>query len=184
MGAWYRDQLRGAGGFDEEMVRNQDDELSYRLRRLGRRVYLEPGLRSEYRPRGDWWKLWRQYFQYGFWKVRILQKHPGMMRMRHFVPSIFVLTGTTMTLAALFSSYAAWGLLIGVVLYFSLGSLAAVKSRGELRQRALLPLVFFALHSSYGAGFLAGMIRFAGKWRLREASRFAERADLGAPAVD
>ena len=184
MGAWYRDQLMGAGGFDEEMVRNQDDELSYRLRRLGRRVYLEPGLRSEYRPRGDGWKLWRQYFQYGFWKVRILQKHPGMMRSRHFIPSIFVLVGTTATISALFSSYAAWGLLAGVVLYFTLGLIAALRSRGGLLQRSLLPLVFFALHSSYGAGFLAGQVRFAGKWRLREASRFDEGANISAPVVD
>lgn len=34
--------------------------------------------------------LWQQYFEYGLYKVRVLQKHPWQMRPRQFIPLIFV----------------------------------------------------------------------------------------------
>ena len=76
------------GLFDEELVRNQDDELNYRLRDLGGRVLLSPEIKSEYVVRSRPRALISQYFQYGYWKVRVMQKHPRQMRVSHFVPSL------------------------------------------------------------------------------------------------
>ena len=89
--ALRREVLEAAGPFDEELVRNQDDEYSFRLRKLGFRVLLEPRMRSRYFSRGTLRSLWSQYLQYGYWKVRVLQKHPAQMRWRHFVPPAFAL---------------------------------------------------------------------------------------------
>ena len=90
--AYTREIMRRAGEFDEELVRNQDDEYNTRVRRAGRPgpprgrrafdlYHSRPTLRS----------LWRQYFQYGYWKVRVMQKHPTQMRWRHFAPALLVL---------------------------------------------------------------------------------------------
>jgi len=92
MGAWPRPVFWGIGLFDEELVRDQDDEFNYRLREYGGRILLSPKIKSVYLVRGTPQALWRQYYQYGFWKVRVLQKHPLQMRPRQFVPPLFVLS--------------------------------------------------------------------------------------------
>jgi len=90
MGAWKREIFENVGLFDEELVRNQDDEFNYRLRSQGWKILLSPKIKSQYFCRSSPQSLWKQYFQYGFWKVRVLQKHPFQMRPRQFVPAIFV----------------------------------------------------------------------------------------------
>ena len=74
-GAYKKDLLNEIGYFDEELVRNQDDELNYRVVKSGAKILLSPKIKSTYYGRSDFKKLWRQYFQYGFWKVRVIQKH-------------------------------------------------------------------------------------------------------------
>jgi glycosyltransferase involved in cell wall biosynthesis len=90
MGMWPRRVFERVGLFDEELVRNQDDELSYRIRKEGGRIVLTPAMRSWYQNRQSIRHLTRQYFQYGLWKIRVLQKHPRQMSWRHFVPPAFV----------------------------------------------------------------------------------------------
>ncbi len=65
MGAWRRATFDRVGLFDETMVRNQDDELNYRLLERGGRILLDPSIRSTYTVRSAPGALWRQYFQYG-----------------------------------------------------------------------------------------------------------------------
>jgi succinoglycan biosynthesis protein ExoA len=89
--AYTRSVIRMAGGYDEELVRCQDDEYNYRLRGFGAKIMLAADIQSTYRSRASLRSLWKQYFQYGFWKVRVLQKHPKQMRPRQFVPPLFVL---------------------------------------------------------------------------------------------
>ena len=88
--AYTREMMRRAGPFDEELVRNQDDEFNFRIRELGGRILMAADVRSRYESRGSLRSLARQYFQYGYWKVRVMQKHPRQMSARHFVPAAFV----------------------------------------------------------------------------------------------
>src|SRR5262249_7611345 len=90
MGAWPREVFTRVGLFDEELVRDQDDEFNYRLLERGGRIWLSPSIRSRYTTRSTPRRLWRQYFEYGYWKVRVMQKHPRQMRARQFVPCAFV----------------------------------------------------------------------------------------------
>jgi len=90
-GAYTRDIIDRIGGLDEEFVRAQDDEFkTARLRKLGGKILIAPEIRSRYTSRSSIGSLWQQYFQYGYWKVRVLQKHPRQMQFRHFVPAAFV----------------------------------------------------------------------------------------------
>ena len=101
LGMWPRSVFERVGLFDEELVRNQDDEFNYRLRKAGGRVLLTPRMRSWYQNRQSLVHLLRQYYQYGQWKVRVLQKHPRQMSWRHFVPPLFVATLGTLTILGL-----------------------------------------------------------------------------------
>jgi hypothetical protein len=170
LGAWPRAVLLAAGGFDEEMIRDQDDELNYRLGKRGEKIWLDPSIVSSYTPRGSLMKLWKQYFQYGFWKVRVLQKHASMLSARHFAPSLLVLLGVLATAFAVVSP--PWGpkvLAAGVAAYVLLGWIAAFRLPATLRERLVLPFVFFILHAAYGTGFLAGLVRFLPRWFVRDA---------------
>ncbi|MBP6822088.1 MAG: glycosyltransferase family 2 protein [Acidobacteria bacterium] len=164
--------IERAGGYDEELVRNQDDEYNYRLRKLGAKLLLAADVRSRYYSRGTMQKLFKQYFQYGFWKVRVLQKHPRQMSVRQFIPPAFVLSLLcSLCIAAI--SWVGWWIFAGIIgCYLTVNLLASVRislsSSPRPLQFFLLPVVFASLHLSYGLGFLVGFVKFAPRWRMRK----------------
>lgn len=167
LGAWPRRIFETIGLFDEEMVRNQDDEFNYRLLSSGGRIWLNPKIRSEYTSRGDPIKLWSQYYQYGYWKVRVLQKHPGQMKLRQFIPPVFVgALIVSAILALVVMPYG--GLLLAMIkiAYLAANAIASLWTASQYGWKHLfyLPAVFAILHVSYGLGFLIGLIRFANRW--------------------
>lgn len=89
-GAYRREVFDCIGGFDEDLVRNQDDELNLRLTRAGGRIWMDPTIRSTYWSCGTLAGLWRQYHGYGFYKVRVMRKHRTVPSPRHLVPAVFV----------------------------------------------------------------------------------------------
>jgi GT2 family glycosyltransferase len=166
MGAWPRDVFNRIGFFDEEQVRNQDDEFNYRLLEHGGKVLLNPKIKSEYYNRSSLRSLWRQYYQYGYWKVRVMQKHPRQMRLRQFVPPAFV---GALLLALALSPLGAplrWAALAIAGAYLLANLSASLLSARRARWSGwwLLPVTFGALHFSYGAGFLWGLVRFCNRW--------------------
>lgn len=174
--AYTRAIVDRAGPYDEELVRNQDDEYNYRLRKIGAKILLAADVRSEYYSRGSFRSLWRQYFQYGFWKVRVMQKHPRQMRARQFVPVAFVAALCCGVLAAPFGPAGAWLLFAIAGSYLIANLLAtAVTARGEYGEMgALLPLAFAELHLAFGFGFLAGLVKFRNRWRSSPAAPVEE----------
>jgi len=164
--AYTHNIVERAGYFDEELVRNQDDEYNYRLRKLGAKILLAADVRSRYYSRSSFHSLWRQYFQYGYWKVRVLQKHPRQMRARQFIPFAFVLSLLALLALAPFSSIGRWALWLTVVAYLitSLTASILIARRKGWRLLPLLPLTFAILHLSYGFGFIVGLARFWNRW--------------------
>jgi succinoglycan biosynthesis protein ExoA len=161
-----RETIQRAGPFDEELVRNQDDEYSYRVRKLGGHILLAPDMQSRYYSRASFGKLFKQYFQYGYWKVRVLQKHSRQMSARQVVPPLFVLTLLLFGLTARLLVLSKWGLAVTVSAYAILNlaaSLAAARRTGW-HFFPLFPIAFSILHLAYGAGFLVGMFRFWNRW--------------------
>lgn len=161
LGAWRRDVFQKVGLFDETFVRNQDDEFHYRIRARGGRILLSPAVKSSYQVRSNWKALASQYFQYGFWKVRVFQKHPAQMQARHFVPVTLVLS----LLGAAFCSVLAFGsyvFFLAVLFYLAGVFIAALLScRSYSLKFTLTVFVIYAtLHLSYGTGFLFGLFRF------------------------
>ena len=90
LGCWPRAVFERFGGFDEQLVRNQDDEHNLRIRRGGGRIWQSGRIRSWYRPRDSLAHLFRQQFQYGYWRPFVLRKHGQPGSLRQLVPMIFV----------------------------------------------------------------------------------------------
>lgn len=166
MGAWPRRVFEEKGAFDEELVRDQDDEFNYRIREHGGKILLSPNVRSKYTNRSTPGALWKQYFQYGLWKIRVLQKHPRQMRPRQFVPPLFI---TALLVGLCLALLLPWGwvCLAATAGSYALANLAAsavTASKKGWRHMTLLPPVYAILHVSYGLGFLAGLLRFWNRW--------------------
>ena len=171
---YTRSIIDRAGPFNEELVRNQDDEYNFRIRKLGGRILLSPEIRSRYYSRSTFKRLWRQYYQYGYWKVRVMQLHPRQMSIRQFVPALFVVSLVGWGLLATFSMLgrAAFVLVFASYLFANL-SAAVLTAKTKLRLIPLLSLSFAILHLSYGLGFLVGLIALRSRWA---ATRIGERS--------
>jgi glycosyltransferase involved in cell wall biosynthesis len=161
-GVCRKEMYERIGAFDEGMVRNQDDELSYRLRERGGRIVCNPAIRSSYYNRGTLRSLARQYASYGFWKVRVMQMLPRQMQLRQFVPAAFVLVlvGASAWSLVSRSGAVALGVVAGTYLIANLGASLVAAAKHGLRYFPALPIVFATLHVSYGSGFLAGLPRW------------------------
>ena len=167
MGAYRREVFDRIGLFDEELVRNQDDEFNFRLIEAGGKIWLDPKIRSTYYSRSTLRALWKQYFEYGFWKVRVIQKHGRPASWRHLVPALFVLAFALSALTSFVSFSPLWVSL--VVLPYALGSVGAslwLASQNGWSYALLLPFCFATLHIAYGVGFLAGIFHFGVSKRL------------------
>lgn len=167
--AYWRRDIDKAGFYDEELIRNQDDEYNYRLLDSGGKLLLAPDVRSKYYSRSNLRSLWRQYFQYGLYKVRVMQKHPRQMRIRQFVPTLFVSVLIFTIVLALFVPFG-WKLCLAYVGVYALVNLTASILAGlknGFHVMVRLPMIYATLHFSYGLGFLIGLIRFYSRWQGR-----------------
>jgi len=166
MGSCWRNTYKKIGGFDEELVRNQDDEFSYRLRKAGGRIICNPAIRSRYFNRASFRGLWKQYFQYGYYKVRVLQKHPRQMSVRQFAPPLFVLSLLASLILTIFTSWG-WVVLLSITgAYMTANLIASTITAAKKGWNHLLrlPYAYAIIHLSYGCGFLAGLLKFWNRW--------------------
>ena len=162
LGAWPRASFERFGGFDERLVRNQDDEHNLRIVNGGGRVWQSAAIRSAYRPRASVGALFRQYLQYGYWKPFVMRKHGQPAALRHLLPGAFVLLLGALALAALLGAPAWPALLLGGA-YAALVVAASVQIAGRTSWHLLarVPLVIAAYHFGYGIGSLLGWLDVA-----------------------
>jgi glycosyltransferase involved in cell wall biosynthesis len=167
-GCWRRSTLEQAGLFDETLVRNQDDELNFRIIRAGGKIWQSREIVSWYEPRHSLRMLWRQYYQYGYWKVAVMRKHRSAGSWRQFVPATFVAMSLLLMIAALTAALfglnrlavgCAGTLSVIWLLYMvaALGAAAVSAKRYGWNLLLLLPTTFATYHFSYGCGYLLGM---------------------------
>ncbi len=156
LGSFRADTLNELGGFDETLVRNQDYELNIRIRDSGQRVYFHPDLVVDYAPRATMGGLFRQYFDYGRWKRRVIRTHPGSLRPRQAGPPVLVVTlGVAVGLLA--TPYRPAGLLVMGAYVATLAGVSAVVAVRKTDAAGLMTGVAVgSMHVAWGCGFLFG----------------------------
>jgi GT2 family glycosyltransferase len=148
------------GFFDEVLVRNQDDDFNFRVTEAGGKIWYCHEISIQYYVRGNMRQLWRQFHQYGYWKVFVNRKHKAVTTMRQLVPPAFVLFLFTVPLSFLISQYAGLTAAIALLGYILLGMLVAFRSADRKSETLEIWAVFPVLHISYGLGYLKGIIDF------------------------
>jgi glycosyltransferase involved in cell wall biosynthesis len=162
-GCFPKSVFERIGLFDEEPLRNQDDEFNGRIIEHGGSIYLIPNVAITYFARQEISSLVKMFFQYAFFKPLVNRKLKSPATIRQFIPPLFVLfllAGWLPALAypALFLFYAG-----GVGFYLMINVIFTVKSAWNQRKWYLLlylPFIFLLQHMSYGIGYLAGFINF------------------------
>jgi glycosyltransferase involved in cell wall biosynthesis len=186
LGCWRRELFDRIGLFDEELVRNQDDELNLRIVRRGGKIWQSSLIRAWYQPRSSLTALFRQYSQYGYWKVRVIQKHKQPASWRHLIPGAWLASLICLTAMTPLSTGSLWLLSICLAFY----GVATLIATYSICQRAehfkfmpIMPIVFLMYHSGYGYGFLRGMLDFT---VLRKGAResFQKITRDGVPGQD
>jgi cellulose synthase/poly-beta-1,6-N-acetylglucosamine synthase-like glycosyltransferase len=157
-GMWLRSTLEAAGGWDEDWTTDQDCELAFRLSANGGRHVCLPAMAAEYIPRDSPRALGRQYWRYGYGKVRTWRRHPGAMRTSHVLP----LGVAGATVAAIASPRPVRrAARVGLGVYGAALAAGALRARREAAPAdvAVLPAVFATMHLAYGFGALWGFVR-------------------------
>ena len=162
-GFYKREVFDQVGLFDEELVRNQDDEFNLRVNKAGFKIWQTPDIKYKYYVRDSIKNLFLQYYQYGFWKVRVIQKHKSIASYRHIVPTVFVLSLLVSLVGSIASATFAT-LFTAIVLSYCLFVLTVIfrllGRKVSLKDFLTMFGVIGAYHFGYGFGFLKGIVHF------------------------
>lgn len=191
-GFYRRDVFDRIGLYDEELIRNNDQELNFRLELAGGMIWQSPAIRSWYTPRSSLGQLFRQFQQFGYFKVRVMLKHGRVPAIRHYVPAALVLGLTVPALVAALTGLlslvipgyglstvataaaAAFGAV--AISYVAVLAIASVTTAARYGWNLLpiLPPTFACYHLSYGIGFLQGLVDFVLRRRNLPAARMSQ----------
>jgi GT2 family glycosyltransferase len=157
--AYVADDLRSVGPFDEDLLRNSDYEMNWRLRRHGYRLEFDPSIESTYRPRPSLSALARQFWWYGRWKERVLRRAPGSMKPRHLVAPAAV-AGVIASPLLMTSRWGRTILAVAAASYAGAAGWAVVHARPTRRGASPLVLAacFPTMHLAWGSGFLTSLV--------------------------
>jgi len=148
------------GFFDESLVRNQDDEYNFRVQKEGGKIYYEHTITVKYYVRGTLKGLWRQFNQYGYWKVFVNKKHGTVTTYRQLIPPAFVLYSFLVLFLLFFNTKIALYLSSFLAIYFLLNIYSSSRKASSFKEFLNLFRVYLILHYSYGLGYLNGIFRF------------------------
>lgn len=162
-GCFRRELFDRVGFFDEELVRNQDDEHNGRIIHAGGRIVLLPQVVVRYFARDRLGKLWRMYREYGLFKPLVNIKLGMPATVRQFAPPLLVAALAGLPILGLWHHglLLAWG---GLVLLY-LSAVCAVSLHIAWKGRRPLAAgwlccAFPCVHLAYGTGYLEGLFRF------------------------
>ncbi|MEX2113424.1 MAG: glycosyltransferase family 2 protein [Pirellulales bacterium] len=152
---WVFDRI---GMFDEKLVRNQDDELNYRINQAGGKSYVSPRVKYVYYVRGRVGQLFKQYFHYSFWRIPVIRKHKKPTTLRQVVPPLFFLTMLALVVLGIWLRQPLVALTLPAVYVAALVAIgASLVPRKGLAVAALVPLALATMHVAYAAGFCYGL---------------------------
>ncbi|MFQ3549186.1 MAG: glycosyltransferase family 2 protein [Armatimonadota bacterium] len=160
-GCYKKEIIKKIGMFDEELLKCEDDELNYRLIRSGGKIWQTPKIKLKYYPRASIKSLFKQYFSYGFWKVKFFKKHKKHASIRHFIPGLyfFLLIVSMIGMLLNDSLKIIFILLIGAYIFLITLATIHLTRKSKLIYMPIYPIIFSCFHAGYGIGYIYGVLR-------------------------
>ena len=152
------------GGFDEDMLRNEDEEFNGRLLKAGKKIVILPHVMIEYYARKSLRDTWTMFYQYGHYKPLVLKKLGKLVSVRQLVPPLFVLYLVAIVSITGISRSVLWPLFLPLAAYLLVNGLVCLRQQ-RLRSKGgnygvVLFVTFLTIHVSYGIGYLRGVLDF------------------------
>ncbi len=158
--AYRREVFDTVGRFNEGLLRTEDNEMHYRIRQAGYRLYCDPDIISYQYARSSLSRMWRQKYGNGFWVGETLKICPRCISLYHLVPLVFIFGIVFTTLLGCFSSWYLAGFMWSAYLIFALAGVMSTVLCGKAnRWTFLMPLLFLMLHIGYGVGTAEGLLK-------------------------
>ena len=158
-GAFRREVFEKWGMYDERLTRNQDNEMNYRIRKNGGKIYLAKDIRLSYYCRDSIKGIVDMALKNGTWNVITMKLCPGSMGVRHFIPFLFVCSIILGPILSLFFRPFLYLFGIELLMYIAMELYFSGKQADTLKQFFLLLILFPAFHISYGFGTLLGIYK-------------------------
>ena len=161
-GCFKREVFDKVGLYDNELIRNQDDELNGRIIKSGGKIYLIPSIVTKYFARDKIGKVKKMFYQYGLYKPLVNKKLGAPATIRQFFPLVFVLGLIFGAMLSCISWIIAVMYLSVMVLYLLLAcyfTFKSVKKTGKISLFLYQPLTYLTVHVSYGWGYLVGIYK-------------------------
>ncbi len=163
-GCWKREVFDEVGVFDVALARGQDFDHNMRMIKGGKKILLLPWLKIRYYARESFRKMYKTFYQIGYWKVKLNRDHKLVTSYRQLAPFFWVLGFFTLAVLSIFSG------IMGRLFLFYLGiyilPVLLVVFNESFRKRKrwglvfYLPAAFFLIHFSYGLGSVRGVVEF------------------------
>lgn len=158
-GAFRRDLVEEIGGFDENLLSNEDYEFNARIQRSGGKIWLDPSIHAVYFARSTYSALLKQYGRYGYWKINMLRRYPDTIRYRQAIPPLFVSSLGILVLLSFWRPLYGWILGAEVVSYALVLALAGnqmmIKNK-DISNLLGVPLAIACMHIAWGSAFIWG----------------------------
>lgn len=158
-GAFKREVFSKYGGYDERLVRNQDNEMNFRIRKNGGKIYLSDDIRLSYYCRDSIKGITAMARKNGMWNIITMKLCPGSMGLRHFIPFLFVASIFCLGVLGFLHPIFWMALTLELLLYLSLDVIFSVKQAAGTKEFFALLILFPIFHVAYGIGSMIGITK-------------------------
>ncbi len=161
-GCYKREVFDKIGLFNENLIRSQDIEFNMRLKKSGGKIMIFPDIVAYYYPKSNFLSFFIHNFKDGFWSIYPLKFIKKPLKIRHYIPLLFVLS----FFLPLFFAFLGSGLsflffqfVVVVYLFFSFFFSFLITIReGNYRYFSVMLFAFAVRHFGYGLGSLWGIL--------------------------
>lgn len=161
-GAYKKEVFEKVGLFNEKLRRTEDNEIHWRIRHNGFKIWYDPTIVSYQYARPTLLKMLKQKYLNGYWIGKTMWICPKCFSLYHFAPLCFVLS---LILFSALSRISYIPLFVLVCLYgiFDLFNTAISIAKNKNLGMIILLGIFPMLHITYGLGTLFGLFAFSNK---------------------
>ena len=149
-----RSALEAIGGWDESFLTSQDSDLSMRLKKAGYSLFRTPDVVVKMRRRTSYKSWLLMSHRYGFWRTKVLLKHPKRIVLREFMPLFgLILTSILLAINPIFAAMP-----IGAYACVLFGS-GLLNIRKGISHAIGVPFALLTLHVGFTFGLVDGLVR-------------------------
>lgn len=142
--------LREMGGWDERFITSQDSDLSMRMIAAGWQLWRSDVTCVYMHKRSSLSNWWKMSHRYGFWRTKVVLRHPKRIDVREFLPLVGLILMFTL-------QYWWWAPAVYLVTLLMIGSV--YRPKGSLSAILGIPICLVILHTAFTIGLFDGLIR-------------------------